>query len=229
MMDLNDILTEYKAVFSTCPLLAGLAPESLGEVLAALHGKVKMYDKGEMIIAAGEPFRATGLVLDGKTEASYTNNQFDKLTMNVFGPGQLFGEALALRKVPYSPVQVQAITDCVVLFLDVSVLLDASAGSGSQTPEWRIPLMANLMLRLTDQNIFSNLKVRILSQKALRDRIFLYLSSLPPDANGMRHVPFSQTALAEFLNVNRSALSRELGRMQDEGLLRINGNGFQLL
>ena len=77
--------------------------------------------------------------------------------------------------------------------------------------------------RMADQNIFTNLKLRILSQKSLRDKIIVYLYSLQPDNNNVRTIPFSQTALAEFLNVNRSALSRELGRMQDENIIRLNG------
>ena len=65
--------------------------------------------------------------------------------------------------------------------------------------------------------------MRILSQKSLRDRVYIYLSSLPKDKNGYVKIPFTQTALAEYLGVNRSALSRELGRMQNEGLLVIDG------
>ena len=64
-----------------------------------------------------------------------------------------------------------------------------------------------------------NQKVRILSQKALRDRVLVYLGTLKKDKDGFVKIPFTQTALAEHLGVNRSALSRELGRMQNEGLL----------
>lgn len=67
-----------------------------------------------------------------------------------------------------------------------------------------------------------------MGQKSLRDRIFLYLNSLIPDKDGWLQIPFSQTVLAEFLGVNRSALSRELGRMQDEDLIQINGKRIQL-
>ena len=68
-----------------------------------------------------------------------------------------------------------------------------------------------------------NQKVRILSQKSQRDRILIYLGTLPKDKNDFVKIPFTKTALAEYLGVNRSALSRELGRMQNEGLLVIDG------
>ncbi len=70
---------------------------------------------------------------------------------------------------------------------------------------------------------------RILSQKSLRDRILVYLGTLPKDKNGFVKIPFTQTALAEHLGVNRSALSRELGRMQKEELLTVEGKKINLL
>ena len=73
-----------------------------------------------------------------------------------------------------------------------------------------------------------NQKVRILSQKGLRDRILFYLDTLPKDKNGFVKIPFTRTALAEYLGVNRSALSREIGRMQNENLLIVDGSKMKL-
>ena len=84
-------------------------------------------------------------------------------------------------------------------------------------------LARNLIKSLAKKNLILNQKVRILSQKSLRDRIFIYLRTLPKDKDEYVKIPFTQTALAEYLGVNRSALSRELGRMQNEGLLVIDG------
>lgn len=81
---------------------------------------------------------------------------------------------------------------------------------------------------LAKKNLILNQKVRILSQKGLRDRIIIYLSTLPKDREGVITIPFTQTALAEHLGVNRSALSREFGRMQDEGILVIDKNKMRV-
>ena len=93
----------------------------------------------------------------------------------------------------------------------------------------QLNLTTNMLKILASQNVFSNLKLRIANQKSLRDRILIYLHSLAPDSEGYLHVPFTQTALAEFLGVNRSALSRELGRMQDENLIEVNDKKMKLL
>ena len=81
---------------------------------------------------------------------------------------------------------------------------------------------------LAKKNLILNQKVRILSQKGLRDRIIIYLSTLSKDRDGFVSIPFTQTALAEYLGVNRSALSREFGQMQDEGILVIEKNRIRV-
>ena len=102
-------------------------------------------------------------------------------------------------------------------------------GHGSRIIHYQLNLTTNMLKILASQNVFSNLKLRIANQKSLRDRILIYLHSLAPDSEGYLHVPFTQTALAEFLGVNRSALSRELGRMQDENLIEVNDKKMKLL
>ena len=102
--------------------------------------------------------------------------------------------------------------------------------SGSSCPcSYQLNLTTNMLKILASQNVFSNIKLRIANQKSLRDRILIYLHSLAPDSEGYLHVPFTQTALAEFLGVNRSALSRELGRMQDENLIEVSDKKMKLL
>jgi CRP-like cAMP-binding protein len=90
-------------------------------------------------------------------------------------------------------------------------------------------LSKNLISILAAQNVLSNLKLRIANQRALRDRILMYLHSLAPDKDGYLLIPFTQTALVEFLGVNRSTLSRKLGKMQNDGLLIVRDRRMKLL
>ena len=76
---------------------------------------------------------------------------------------------------------------------------------------------------LVQQNLFLNRRVRILSQGSIRNRLLYYLAECDIDEQGFAKVPFSRTELAGFLSVNRSALSREIGAMQREGLLELEG------
>lgn len=218
----------YTEAIANCRLFNNIPKEKLDELISFLHGYIRSYQKGETIVRLGDPFSYAGIVLEGKVEVSYTNNHYDKFNVNHFTPSEIFGEALALKRISYSPIQIQALSDCRILFVDLSYVL-VSEERCCDACGFLHQLLLNLTSRMADQNVFSNLKLRILSQKSLRDRIFVYLGSIRPDEQGVRHVPFSQTALAEFLCVNRSALSRELGRMQDENLLLIRGSEYILL
>ena len=166
---------------------------------------------------------AIKLLKKGKIESSFQNENFDQITMHTFTGGYLFGEGLVINHANNSPVQVRAVEDSVVLFIDLEMIYAAADSSPI-----RNILARNLIKSLAKKNLILNQKVRILSQKSLRDRIFIYLRTLPKDKDEYVKIPFTQTALAEYLGVNRSALSRELGRMQNEGLLVIDGKkGFQ--
>lgn len=142
-----------------------------------------------------------------------------------FERGRSFAEALACVQTPYSPIQLKALTNCTIMLINLKGII-----SGSSCPcSYQLNLTTNMLKILASQNVFSNLKLRIANQKSLRDRILIYLHSLAPDSEGYLHVPFTQTALAEFLGVNRSALSRELCRMQDENLIEVNDKKMKLL
>lgn len=93
----------------------------------------------------------------------------------------------------------------------------------------RLQVSANLLQSMAEQLLFFNTKVRILAQKRLRDRLKIYLQTLTPNADGCYHLPYSRAELADFLCVDRSALSRELCRMRDEGLLVFSGTRIKLL
>ena len=120
-------------------------------------------------------------------------------------------------------MEISALTDCVIMFMDFRVLYD----SGVKYEHSRT-IAVNLIRIISAQNFFMNQKVRILSRKDIRWKILAYLHSLKPDENGVRRLPFSKSALSEFLCVNRSALSREIGRMIQDGIITMNGRNFTL-
>ncbi len=217
--------TPYYSIISKTRLFSGIPENHFDSVLNFLHASVRSYQKEELILRLGDPLLYSGIVLSGTVEGSFISENYNKINMNHFTPGRSFAEALACVHTKHSPVQLSALHDCEIMFLDLSAILS----NESCECAYKHQLSINLIQILASQNVFSNLKLRIMSQKALRDRILIYLHNLIPDENGMVSVPFTQTALAEFLGVNRSALSRELGRMQDEGLILVDGKKMKLL
>ena len=208
---------EYLYSIRKCYLFDGIKDEQLTEAIKLLNGRIRKVEKDDFIVQLGGVLRNAGMLLKGKIESSFQNENYDQITMHTFGGGYLFGEAIVINSAKNSPVQVRAVEDSIVLFIDLSAIYQSEIAS-----TLRMILAENLIKSLARKNLILNQKVRILSQKSLRDRILIYLGTLPKDKNGFVKIPFTQTALAEHLGVNRSALSRELGRMQNEGLLIVD-------
>ena len=215
---------DYICSIRKCYLFDGIKDEQLADAIKLLNGRIKKVVKDDYIVQLGGTIQYAGLLLKGKIESSFQSENFDQITMHTFTGGYLFGEGLVINHAKNSPVQVRAVEDSVVLFIDLEMIYAAANNS----PVRNI-LARNLLKSLAKKNLILNQKVRILSQKNLRDRIFIYLRTLPKDSDGYVKIPFTQTALAEYLGVNRSALSRELGRMQNEGLLVIDGKRIKII
>ena len=192
-----------------CRLFTNIPESAYSKVLKYLKARRKEFKKGEFILQIGGEVRA-GLVVDGAIECSYQDSDYNKFNMNHFSAGELFGEAMACAEIAASPMQITALTDCIIIFLDFRVLYDSGRGC-----EYSLQLAGNLMRILSAKNIFLNRKVRLL-------RITGYLRTLSSH-DGVIILPFSKTALAEFLCVNRTALSRELSLMCREGVISMDG------
>lgn len=173
----------------------------------------------------GENSQAAGIILSGTVELAFHDENGNQINVNHISSGQMFGVDLACSKQAPSPIQLRTITDCEALFLDFSPLLDADA----PPCPYRARVAANLLRDFAQQTLFLNLKLRILGQKRLRDKIKIYLQHQHISNNGRIVLPFSRHELADFLYVDRSALSRELGRMRTEGTLSFNGRTIVLL
>lgn len=192
--------------------------EDYGKALEYLQAEVKKLVKNEYLVHIGEPFRYAGIVEEGVIEGSFHNETDDKIVVNHFEKGDLFGEALACAEVMNSPIQLRAITDSVVLCLNLKVIYE-----GNLDAEYKQKVAVNLIRSLVKHNVYQNKKMRLLGQKKLRDRFLMYLQNLPRTEKGEIVLPFTITTIAEYLGVNRSSLSREIGQMMDERILRIDG------
>ena len=219
------MITNQDYIYSLrkCYLFDRIKDEQLADAIKLLNGRIRKILKDDYIVPLGGTLQNAGLLLKGKIESSFQNENFDQITMHTITGGYMFGEALVINGAKNSPVQVRAVEDSIVLFIDLSTIYQ----SDTQSP-LRVILAENLIKSLARKNMILNQKVRILSQKGLRDRIIIYLQTLPKDNNGYVKIPFTQTALAEYLGVNRSALSRELGRMQDEGTIIVDKSRIKI-
>ena len=218
-------LTKYSATILKCSIFRGIAEAELPDALAFLNAFKRSYQKNEMIFMIGDPMQSAGVVLEGTVELSFFDEGDNSVNMNHFTAGNIFGESLSCVKAPKSPVQMRALTQCHILFMDFQPLMTAEhLHDGYQTA-----IISNLLRDFARQNVFLNQKVRIMSQRKLRDKIKVFLRQQDQSADGLVHIRFNRSELAEFLSANRSALSRELSNMQTDGILEVMGNDIRLL
>ena len=140
-------------------------------------------------------------------------------------PGDLFGEVYACAGVEHLEVSVMAKTDTKVLFLDIQKVLTVC----SNGCEFHTQIIRNLLSSIATRTLAMTRKVEHMSQKSLRDKVLSYLSSEAVKAGSNEFkISFNRQQLAEYLSVDRSALSSELGKMRDEGILEFWKNEFKL-
>lgn len=216
---------QYYGVLKHCAIFHSIPAEQLEETLACLKARVRRYKKGSTIFALGDRLTHGGIVLEGEVEVGFMDDEANEVNMNHFTAGHQFGNAMACADIASSPIQMRAVTDCAILFLNFRCLLDSKQPYSPAQQR----VAANLIREFAAKNVFLNEKVRILSQKRLRARIRIFLSSRPMDDTGTIRLPFSKKELASYLGVDRTAFFRELARLRDEGILEVGQNAIRVL
>ena len=216
-------MENYLPLLQTTSLFEGIRADALAPLLSELGAFVRSYGKGEALMQAGESTRRVGIVLTGKIEAYRPAPGGTRVPITHMGPGGIFGDVLGGSSLS-SPVSVIAAMSCEVLLIPYEKLL-LSDGS----PE-RQRVLQNLVRTISDKYFLLSRRVDLLVLKSLRAKICAYLLSEAEHHSSLTFtIPFSRIQLADYLNCDRSALSRELSMMQKERLLDIYRNSFKLL
>ena len=206
------------------PLFKNIDKKNLDELLQLLKYSKKNYKKDEKIFSAGFTTQKFCLVLTGKIQIE--NNDFwgNKTILNCIFCGQIFAETYALN--PDEPLMVDAIAleESSVLFLDIqNFLRNQKNDITNQT------FIKNFLFACAKKNLELSKKINCISPKKIRDRIISYLSGIAlKTGNKTFEINFDRQQLADYLNVDRSALSAELSKMKTENLIDFNKNKFTL-
>ena len=205
------------------PLFAGLTGDAVAAFLRAAPCRLDSFPRGAILLSQGDSVSAAGLLLSGKIKAYRLNRQGEENLQSVIGPGGMFGDMLMATDNSKSPVTVEAMEDTQVLFLPLDSILEAEGDFGNR-------LRVNLLHELSARYWALNRKVRYLSERSLRGRIALFLLDAAHDQGSLTFtLPMTREAMASLLGANRSALSRELSRMEKDGLLAVYRGSFRLL
>ncbi len=213
------------SILQTMSLFDHIQRNNYQNVLCCLKSQIKEYQKGEIICGIHEPLLNAGIVLSGKVRVSFVNRGGSEHNVKQFEKGELFGEAFACIVEEKSAVQIIALQRSEILFLHFSELFTEKA----RTCPYASQVTQNLLRQIAKKNIFLNNKVEMLAQRKIRDRIYIYLKNIIKSSDSIINIPLSRQELANYLGVDRSALSRELCSMKDEGILTFNRNRITIL
>ncbi len=197
--------------------------ESLLDCLGASFGK---FEKGQYLLSAGDPVRQIGVLLTGSADVIKEDAFGRRSIVTSISPLDMFAEALVCAQVQESPVSVQATADGTLCFLDYKRIV-TSCGSACG---FHTRLVQNMLGILAYKNIMFNKKMDYLLMKSMRERVSAYLLDQSAQRNSLSFsIPFNREELADYLSVDRSAMSRELGRMKLEGLIDFSKNKFVII
>ncbi len=213
------------AALCLTPLFRGTSPQETEEMLACLGAERRSFAKGERIYRAGDTVTALGVVLQGSVLIESSDLWGNTSVLDSVGPGQIFAETYACCPGEPLMVDVTAAEAAEVLFLRMERILQVCPNSCPHHSR----LIRNLLTLSSQKNLTLSRKIFYTSPKTIRGRLLSYLSSQALRSGSRSFtIPFNRQQLADYLNVDRSALSNELGKMQREGLLRTERNHFFL-
>lgn len=213
------------ALLTQWPLFQGIPEEEAAHLLTDLGAHIKRYEKGETVYHAGDTVTALGLVLSGSVLVARDDFWGNTTVLDHVGPGQVFAETYACTPGEALMVYVAAAEPVQVLFLNMSRVLDVRGSVGTSQGT----LVRNLLALSAQKNLTLSRKIFHTSPKTIRGRLLSYLSEQAVRAGSNRFtIPFDRQQLADYLGVERSALSHELGKMRREGLLQVRKNAFIL-
>jgi CRP-like cAMP-binding protein len=219
-------MEKYFPVLRDCPLFAGTDEADLPALLKCLSPVLRAFEKNAQILVMGGTAASAGIVLSGGVRVVREDFWGNRNILAHIPPSGLFGEAFSCAGVDRLPVGVTAAEKSEVLFIDCKRI----AAVCSAACAFHTGLVRNLLAVLARKNVALTQKMEHLTRRSTREKLLSYLSEQAERAGGaLFSIPFNRQELADYLSVDRSAMSAELSRMRDERLLRCRRNHFELL
>ena len=219
-MDINIKVLKKSALFTD------IAEKDITSMLNCLMMKQKKYDKNEYIIDSTKKIYEVGIVLSGRINIIREDYWGNRNILTTLEKGELFGEAFACTQTNLNLFSIVAAEKCEILFLNYQKIISPC----HRACIFHSQLIQNMLYLVAKKNIMLTTKIEHLTQKTTRKKILSYLSSIAiKQGSNIFTIPFNRQELADFLSVERSAMSAELSKMQKDGLIEYHKNNFKLL
>ena len=219
-------MKKYLGILKKCPLFDGIEEQNLLTMLHCLDARIASFDKKYTIFAEGSSSRYLGILLSGSAQITRVDYYGNRSILSEVHPSQLFAEAFALADIQTLPVNVIATEACDVMLIDCGHILHTCSNNCA----FHQRMIFNLMRNMASKTIQFHQKIEITSKRSTREKLMTYLSMQAKKENSNRfEIPFDRQELADYLEVDRSGLSAEIGKLKKEGLIDCEKNRFSIL
>ncbi len=219
-------MKKYIPILKNTQLFFGTSDEDIEAMLGCLQAKLCAYKKGEYVLREGERIERLMMLVKGELHIQRDDYWGNRSIISMVGVGEMFGEAYAAPESGPLMNDVLAVEDSAVIFLDIGKLLTVCPNGC----KFHAMAVKNLFFAISEKNRKLVRKLGYMSRRTTREKLIAYLSEEAKRQNsGSFSIPFNRQQLADFLSVDRSAMSNELCRLRNEGLIEFEKNRFKLL
>lgn len=217
---------EYIEDLLIMPLFEGVKKDDMHSMLNCLSAYVKEYKRNQYVFYYEDEVDCIGLILKGKVQMVREDLWGNKTFLISMKTGELFGETFACNVNQNATVSFQTSSDATIIFIPFSRVMH----SCSMACKFHHRLIENMVSIIAMKNVSLMNKVDVISKKTLREKICTYLLQEAEKQNSRYfEIPLGRVQLAEYLCADRSALTRELNAMKDEGFIDFDRNSFHIL
>ncbi len=218
-------MKEYVPVLKRTKLFSGVGDDDISTMLSCLEARLLTYKKGEYVLRQGEHLSDILVLAEGSLHIQRDDYWGNRSILGHVGAGEIFGEAYVAPESGTLLNDVITVEDSSVFFFDVKRVISTC----SSACRFHTMVVQNLFFAISEKNRGLVQKLDYMSRRTTREKLIAYLSEEARKQNSASiTIPFNRQQLADYLSVDRSAMSNELCRMRDEGLLEFEKNRFRL-
>lgn len=219
-------LEKYKEILEKVQLFQGITWEELKRLLGCLECSVKKYRKDEYIVLEGEELYSTGIILSGSAEIIKENLSGGKAILSFLDTSDIFGEVIVCTQNKKSLVSILSKSEVDVMYINFHKIVDkCSANCGYHTK-----LISNMLKIIAEKNLMLNKKMDYILIKSMREKLSTFIFNKYKETKSYSfNIGINRNMMADYLNVSRASMCRELSNMKKEGIIDYYKDSFKIL
>lgn len=218
-------MNQFYPVLKTTPLFNQFEDDELSHMLSCLRANLIDYKKEETVLLQGNTIFGAGIIVNGSVFSQRENIDGNKIILSSYNTGDMFGEELLLSGITVVPFSLIANELTSIIYIDCSEISKFCKLSCVHHSK----LVINLTQMLSAKIIQMDRKMDIVQKRTIREKLMAYFNYMAEqEGSAAFEIPFSRQGLADYIGVNRSAVSRELWKMQKDGIISFNNRYFTL-